>query len=206
MASYRRYTELPALIHMLSHRELTMLSPALWDDKNDSYFLERYKEKRGLKSVLALCFTRAAETYHHWRVFAPGSSGVRVVFESSRLQPSLDAIEGLRLSPVRYVLLKEVGKTGLTLDELPFAKRYAFKPEHEIRLLWESETEERLSLAVPFDLHAITSITLSPWLHADLESGVKQALKNIPGCEKLRINRSTLIRNTEWIHQADKAT
>jgi hypothetical protein len=45
-------------MHMLARRELTLLDPSSWDDRNDSLFLEQYREKRGLQSVLALCFTR----------------------------------------------------------------------------------------------------------------------------------------------------
>jgi hypothetical protein len=52
----RRYTELPSLIHILRHSDLTMVDPRSWDDKNDSHFLSMYREKRDLKAVLALCF------------------------------------------------------------------------------------------------------------------------------------------------------
>lgn len=79
-AYYRRYTELPALIHMLSYAELTLVDQGTCDDKNDPLFLDQYKEKRNLASVLALCFTRLKKTYHHWRVFAPGSAGAWVCF------------------------------------------------------------------------------------------------------------------------------
>lgn len=67
-----RYTQLPALFYMLSAKKLTLLDPNPWDDKNDSYFLEQYKSKRDLKTVLPLCFSMAPETYHHWSVFAEG--------------------------------------------------------------------------------------------------------------------------------------
>jgi hypothetical protein len=60
---FRRYTDLPSLIQILTNRKITLLDPATWDDKNDSFFLSTYKEKKKLKSVLALCFTSASETY-----------------------------------------------------------------------------------------------------------------------------------------------
>lgn len=63
--SYKRYTDLPSLIQILMNRELTLLDPSSWDDKNDSYFISTYKEKKQLQSVLALCFTKKSETYHH---------------------------------------------------------------------------------------------------------------------------------------------
>ncbi len=53
--SLRRYTDLPALLHLLKHRKITLLDPSTWDDTNDSYYLLKYKERKGLKTVLALC-------------------------------------------------------------------------------------------------------------------------------------------------------
>lgn len=87
--SYRRYTDLPALIHILTNRTLTLLDPSFWDDKNDSYFLATYKEKKELQSVLALCFTKESETYHHWRVFSSGASGACINFNPEQLETAL---------------------------------------------------------------------------------------------------------------------
>jgi hypothetical protein len=81
----RRYTNLPALIHLLTKRKITLLDPESWDDKNDSRFLTLYGKKNSLKTVLALCFAKSRETYHRWRVFADGPSGVCVRFDRKRL-------------------------------------------------------------------------------------------------------------------------
>jgi hypothetical protein len=75
----------------LKEKKITLLDPRSWDDSNDSYYLKLYQEKKGLQSVLALCFTRASETYHHWRIFADGSSGVCISFRRDKL---LDAVKG----------------------------------------------------------------------------------------------------------------
>ncbi len=203
---YRRYTELPSLIHMLTYSELTLLDPRSWDDKNDSYFLSKYREKKKLKSVLALCFTQAKETYHHWRVFAPGSAGMCVRFKGSALEPSIRKITGLRFKPVEYLTVAELRKKGITTSKLPFSKRFAFQPENEVRLLWESKTEERTSLSIPISLFAISRITLSPWLHPSLADEVKSLLKSVDGCKKLNIYRSTLISNSEWMKHGAAAT
>ena len=52
-----RYTSLPVLLDALVHKRLTLLSPTSWEDRNDAYYIERYKETKKLKTVLALCFT-----------------------------------------------------------------------------------------------------------------------------------------------------
>jgi hypothetical protein len=87
----RRYTDIPALISVLSERKITLLDPASWDDKNDSRFLALYKDKEKLQSVLALCFTQTDEMYHHWRVFANGSAGVCIRFDRSAAAASMRA-------------------------------------------------------------------------------------------------------------------
>lgn len=201
-----RYTDLPSLIHILKNRQLTLLDPMTWDDKNDSSFVTLYREKSKLASVLALCFTRSQETYHHWRIFAPTSSGVRVTLNEQLLRNSIDGVDGLQLTEVEYVKLADIRKSELSRHRLPFIKRYPYRPESEVRLLWESETEERLSYNLPIDLKAITKVTLSPWLHPALVESVKSSLKAIDGCSKLTVHRTTLISNDEWLKHGATAT
>jgi len=205
MQNLLRYTELPQLVHMLTHRELTLLDPVYWDDKNDSRFITLYREKCGFKSVLALCFARSEETYHHWRVFAPGSSGVKIQFDEEKLKDSIQCIKGLKFQDIEYLTIRNLKSHPIAKEMLPFLKRYPFHPEKEARLLWESKTEEKSSLAVPIDISAITSITLSPWLHPSLTVGIKSLLKRIEGCSKLSIWKSTLIGNTDWLKYGESA-
>jgi hypothetical protein len=82
----RRYTNLAATIHILKSRHISLLSPAFWDDRNDAFFMRRYKERKSAKSVLALCFAEASETYHHWRVFSHGSDGTCIEFDKGHLE------------------------------------------------------------------------------------------------------------------------
>lgn len=201
-----RYTELPALIHLLTHRALTLLDPMSWDDKNDSSFITLYREKCELKSVLALCFSKAPETYHHWRVFAPGSSGVRIQFDETLLRSAASRIPDLRFQEVEYLTIKQLRVQAVPKNKLPFLKRYPFQPEQEMRLLWESATEERRNLPVLIDLTAIVRITLSPWLHPSLVDDVKALIKRIDGCSSIKICQSTLISNDEWLKCGETAT
>ena len=196
--SYRRYTVLPSLIQMLTNRKLTLLDPASWDDKNDSFFLSTYKQKKKLKSVLALCFTRESETYHHWRVFSSGSSGVCVNFRASDLERAFRASKEVGFKEVTYLKIDELKNKRPTVSKLPFIKRIPYKHEKEFRALWESKSSNLSELHVPFDLSAITRITLSPWLHPSLRDSVVSNLKDIDGCESIPICRSTLIENSEW--------
>lgn len=204
--SYRRYTDLPALIQILTNRKLTLLDPSFWDDKNDSYFLATYKEKKELQSVLALCFTKESETYHHWRVFSSGASGVCVNFDSEKLETAFAKAKGVKFQEVTYLAVKKLRDNRPTIARLPFVKRIPYKHEKEFRALWESESDKVFSLDVPIDISSITRITLSPWMHPSLRVNVAKLLKMIDGCKSIPIVRSTLIENTQWKSYGTSAT
>jgi hypothetical protein len=201
----RRYTDLPALIYLLNERKITLLDPKSWDDQNDAYYLSLYKEKKDLSSVLALCFTQASETYHHWRVFASGSSGVCIRFTRSELLAAAKAQLGVRAKTVTYLTLRKIRDRQLRIRELPFLKRFAFEHEDEFRLLYESETAQLSKLDIPVPLKCIQRVTLSPWMHPSLVSHVKRTVRAIKGCTALEIVRSTLIGNAEWKRLGDGA-
>src|SRR5262245_1779073 len=116
MQSLLRYTNIPALIYLLRERKVTLLDPAFWDDKNDSHYLSLYRQKKSLKSVLALCFTQVSETYHHWRVFADGSSGVCIRFSRAKLLSALHKQAGLRAKSLRYLTLNDIRNKELKLQ------------------------------------------------------------------------------------------
>lgn len=194
----RRYTDLPALIYLLTERKLTLLDPRSWDDSNDSHYLGLYLEKKNLKSVLAACFTQADETYHHWRVFAPGSGGVCIKFIRSRLIRALKNQPDLRTGPVTYLTLANLRDESVRVRELPFLKRYAFEHENEYRIIYESKANRLSKLDIDIPLFSIDRIMLSPWIHPDLSNKVKKIVRSIHGCSDLRIVRSTLINNEEW--------
>ncbi len=194
----RRYTDLPALICLLKEKKITLLDPMSWDDSNDSHYLTVYKSKKGLKTLLALCFTQVSETYHHWKVFADGSSGICIKFKRDELISSAEKRDGVKTGKVEYLKLKDAKKRKPTIDELPFIKRYAFEDEDEFRIIFES-TDLILPIKnIPIPLSSIEKVTLSPWAPPILAKHVKEILKSIPGCENLDIVRSTLIGNNEW--------
>lgn len=193
----RRYTDLPALLHILATRQLTLIDPGSWDDKNDSRFMALYKDRMKLKSVLALCFTTSIETYHHWRVFSHGPAGACILFNRDPIANALNAVNAT-LKPVQYVTLKKLQDgPALSVSDLPFVKRYAYKHELEVRALYESK-KKLLSKSVPIELDCIRSISLSPWMHQSLRNSTVAAIKKINGCSHLKISRSTLISNDQW--------
>jgi hypothetical protein len=199
----RRYTNLPNLIYMLSEQKLTLVDPENWHDKNDSRFLSLYRKKKKLKTVLALCFTQVSETYHHWKVFADGSSGVCIQFDEAALLEELEK-SNLIHGEVQYLKLNEIRNKKLKTNELPFLKRYAYQDEREFRIIYESKAQIKAK-DIPIHLDCIDRITLSPQLPNRLKVHVQKTIKSIHGCSKLDVFRSTLISNDEWMTLGENA-
>jgi hypothetical protein len=150
----KRYTELPFLLHMLRRREIALLSPASWDDRNDALYIEQYREDQGHKSVFALCLTRASTTYHHWKVFAGSTSGVCIYFNEQPLKDWASA-NSIRFEDVEYLSLRRARKDPPKGENLPFRKRHAFEDEMEVRLLYSSKDQTGAAKSFKFDLALI---------------------------------------------------
>ena len=194
----RRYTDIPALLYLLTNRKISMLDPQTWDDSNDSHYISVYKDKNQLKAVLALCFSQEKETYHHWKVFAGTSSGICIRFMRDGLLDILTKRQGIRAKDIDYFTLNNIRNKTIKTEDLPFIKRSAFQDEDEFRVIYESETKEYSSLDIPIPLSCIARITLSPWMHKKLASSVKKLIKTIDECQNLKVVRSTLTGNEEW--------
>lgn len=201
----RRYTDLPSLAYLLREQCITLVDPQFWDDTNDSYFLSLYREKQRLASVLALCFTQVTETYHHWRVFASGASGVCISFHREEFLKAVNRYGGVKARSVRYLKINQLEDKRLAVSALPFLKRHPFEHENEVRLLYESRTRKQQTIDIPIPLSCVDRITLSPWLHKNLSLPIKKLLWSIPECNDLKIVRSTLIGNDEWKQAGEAA-
>jgi hypothetical protein len=202
----KRYTNLPALIYLLTNRVITLLDPMSWDDTNDSYYLTIYKQERSLKTILALSFTATSETYHHWRVFAGSSSGICITFKRERLLDIVRRIPGVTCEPVDYKTLNKMRGKNHPVNWLPFIKRHGFQDECEFRIIYESKRATLSTKDIKIPLTSIEKITLSPWIKKALLKSVKESIQSINGCNKIKIYRSTLVGNMEWKKLASKAS
>jgi hypothetical protein len=197
--TFRRYTNLAAVVHLLQSRAITLLNPATWDDKNDAYYMAEYKRLKQAKTVLALCFAETAETYHHWRVFSHGADGVCIEFNRDRLLTVWSRDESVRTRAVAYKEIQQIrGQAALALEDLPFIKRFPYRDEKEFRVIFVSQDEALEYKDYPIELSWIRRITLSPWMSKTLAASVKKTLKSIPGCSMIKISRSTLVDNDAW--------
>jgi hypothetical protein len=204
----KRYTSIPSLLHILRNRKITLLDPSRWDDSNDSYSLSVYKERMNLRTLLAICFTEAAETYHHWHVFAGDTSGICITFNKEALLECFDRSAGFDYGPVDYRTLEKLRRQRPRENELPFIKRAGFLDECEFRVLYKNHSREMSSKEVRIPLNTIERITLSPWIPRALVGCLRETISSIDGCDHLGeyVVRSTLIGNSEWKELVSEAT
>ena len=155
----RRYTHLEALRDVLCTKSVTLLDYAKWEDNNDSYFLQLYKEERKLKSLLALCLTSAPERFHLWQVFGPKSErrllarprqplgcqpynasssltriGVRIRFNRSALIEAINKHQGrIRWGDIDYLTLAQLGALAKKRTEISPVERLPFIKRYGFR-------------------------------------------------------------------------
>ena len=195
----RRYTDLPALLHLLLSEELTFLDPDRWDDRNDAYYLNRYRESNELETLLAICFTQAAETYHHWRVFCHGSSGVCLYFNHARLVGFLNKNLAIRSGPCIYRTMSAASRREIKPPELPYLKRAAFKDEREYRILFAQKHYGRKTVAtVRIPLTCLRKIVVNPWMPQPLFEATAATIYSFSRGAHIEVVQSTLIDNERW--------
>ena len=107
------------MIYLLTEKKITLIDPEFWSDKNDFIFLVSVqKEKLFGTTVLALRFTGVKETYHHWKVFADGSSGVCIHFRRDQLIRALEKRSGVTVKRVRYRKIANVPTPKLKIEPI----------------------------------------------------------------------------------------
>lgn len=186
------------MIDILVRRQITLLSYRSWVDSNDRRALQLYQQALHYGFVGAMCLTRSGETFHHWQIFAPGDSGVCIVFDRRKLEEAFRDRPHFIAAPVDYVQLSDVDRIDAQdIHRLPFLKRYGFRDEREFRLLGYT-VEERPTLAAPIEPELIRHVVLSPFAHPNLVESTRAALRDITGWPHLDVRHSRLTDNQTW--------
>lgn len=202
----KRYTNIASLVAILKNKELTLLDPSKWEDKNDAHYLLKYRDKKGFNSINVLCFTKAPETSHHWKVFAPGADGVCIRMHTDRFLSYLESIKEIKHGNVEYKFIDEVENDDIKVDQLPFLKRKSFTDEAEYRIILGNEKKnKKKSNVIEFEISLIEKILLSNALPNDLKKPMVELIKGIDGCSNLIIHRSTLNDNARWKKACERA-
>ncbi len=201
----RRYMPLSAVIDTLQRREIALLDPQNWDDRNDRKCLQIYKERKGYRSLYAMCAADCSETYSHWRIYTPGADGACVELVTEHLEEALRTRGDALFRSVDYVTLPEVDRLSEgDLDRLPFCKRAGYGAEEEYRVIAWSDKDQAAALSMPIEVNWIRRVELNPWMPPPLAESMKKTLKLIPEWSHLRVSQSTLIDNKRWRDAADR--
>ena len=189
----------------MRRKELALLDPQNWDDRNDRHFMNLYKDHVKANGLYAACFTQSKEDYHHWRVFTDASHGLFIEFRREPFERHIRANGDVRARQVQYLNLGDADRLGNDArDNLPFYKRMGFESEQEYRVVAVSEKPQQVALGIPIELGLINKIVINPWLPDALCESLKATLRSIDGCSRIRVDRSHLIDSLRWKNAGNK--
>jgi hypothetical protein len=195
----RRYTSVLAALDTLKNRRISLLSPQLWDDRNDREVMAHYAATTASSTVFAYCMAEGNETAHHWQVFADRGRGACIKFDRGRLLQALAVDPVIRHHAVDYVNWRELGPFITNSETLPFIKRQVFGAEREYRLIATPAAGHTApTYEVPIPLTCITSVAISGEAPARHFETLAAIIREIPGCRGLRVRHSGLLRNANW--------
>lgn len=199
--TFRRYTDVLSLMDMVRHRRLTLLSPTLWYDQNDSFGLDLYSRRQGKGATYALCLAGAPERSHHWQIYAGHSHGLCVQLDREGLIAHLDGLPDRPLhGPVRYMNLKDVRDLKpIPTEVLPFLKRDTFRAEDEYRVVaWQPDFLASESYTIPFPLKLIQRVTFGPAMPRTLAETLRETVCSQEGCGDIPFGISRITNNESW--------
>ncbi|WP_127704977.1 DUF2971 domain-containing protein [Novosphingobium umbonatum] len=189
---------LAAAIDMIINNRICLLNPDGWPDKNDIGFISKFISLRNVEAVRAICFTYAAETYHHWSVYGQ-SDGVCVTFDFEKMIEFFQD-EEFFWGFVEYYPNSKIRPEKLGPRDLCFTKRWAYKDEKEFRIMWSSSRPFDGPKYVNFEHNCISSIQFSPWTYDAICKSLKDIfLKCLKGGEGVRIEKSKITYHGEWL-------
>jgi hypothetical protein len=206
MNTFRHYTNLSALIHMLRSKKITLVSPFHWDDEIDVHFMKEYKRRKKLRAIRAICFAQSRETFHHWKVFAGTRDGVCIHFDQTSLLAHFQNHKGISYGDVTYSFLNDLKELeSISVERLPFTKRKAFEDEREYRVVCFDKGSRAPAASYSIGIQCIDKISLGPWFRKEWIGSVRETIQAIDGCEHLEIRKSTVLGSKLWKEIARRA-
>lgn len=187
------------MLDTLIQQRIVLLDPSTWHDRNDREMMAAYASAVPDRRVFAYCLAEGRETAHHWQIFADGGRGARINFHQDRLMTALKAHPEIRQGFVSYVDWRTLD-TSTALDTFPFIKRKVFRYEREYRVIatMAGVPDDSISHELPVPLNCITSVYISGELPTPYFNTLKALINRTPGCERLPVRHSGLLRNDNW--------
>ncbi|SCZ01169.1 hypothetical protein SAMN02927903_03356 [Flavobacterium caeni] len=164
------------LVEILEMRRNTLLNPEKWDDKHENMFLNSTIEISGMKlksqlgkSIFCQCWSFTKESDTMWRAYSTQKNSVKISSTPRKLLSGLLKIDKnvnkVFVGKVTYLTSPKLKKLflenakdwifeqgGLGQCKTLLYKRYPFKNENEVRLIYNTFTNfERLILKYEID-------------------------------------------------------
>ncbi len=133
---------------------------------------------------------------HPWKAFADSSSGCYLKIDSDNINRKISNNDGFRQGEVKYIKMWDLKKETISINDIPFLKRWPYRDEKEYRYIFESD-EEKGKVAIPIGLDDIISITFSEKMPEHTFSAIKDMIKF--RYKISRIYRTTIYKNEIWI-------
>lgn len=200
------FVKLNYLVGILKNREITLTDPSKWEDKNDVFLIDKYKQRTNCKSFFAICFLSAPETYHHWKIYA-GEYGACIEFSRDKIVQLFKMTNDCKIKQVKYwgaaEIKEKIKDNKIDFDELPFIKRPAYSGEKEMRGIFVKKDDvAQNNFRIGFGIECISKITISPWVSDVAYDEIKSAIIGYGYSEGV-INHSKLLHADFWQNSFD---
>src|SRR5690606_29258525 len=86
-----RILPIKRLIQIYESKNLTLITPDMWEDPFEKYWLSLINPTHAVKTknVFGLCFSSRARSDALWRIYSPEMTGVRVALKMGALKQQL---------------------------------------------------------------------------------------------------------------------
>jgi hypothetical protein len=195
-----RFTTIDSLFEILKYKKIRLSNPKNWEDKNDAEYLDAYRKRKGLKKVLALCFSDDVETIYHWKAYSETINSCCIEFDGDLLLREINGKKGFRYGKVNYFKINELKSKLLFINDVPFSKRYPYRNESEFRIIYDSDYSIT-NKYIPISFEAIKRVTINQKISIDLYNLIKNELQTK---YNIKVNRSTVYRNKRWINHINQ--
>lgn len=204
-----RVMSIDRLIDMLEEDENTLVKPELWDDPFENFILNIPIQKpNGGTSLSPIrnraygqCWTKNTESDAMWRIYAPRHDGVKIRATVKKLFQSLHSSQtkykynSCYIGSVTYnkkedidnlvsdrIALKNKFAGSIGQARSLLFKRYAFKYESEVRLIYLEPNNKSRSSIYSYScdmLSLIDSITFDPRMSPAVFNIYKEHIKSL---------------------------
>lgn len=199
----KHYTSVSTLYKILA-KGFMFQDGKSWNDKNDRYTLQKYREYVYPKNVLVLCFCDGAGNVYHWAALGkidPNDSDSQIkcsiVLNKDTFLKHIDSIVGMSHREMMYCKNNKVAEHQM--EDLPYLKRKEFSVEKEYRIIYTGDKSEFfLSDIIPY----IDKIVIGLCTEAEFDE-IKQHIVTAFNIDEAKITQNLLNGSKEWNDNVD---